>query len=348
LSEWNKTSYYIKNDKKYLKISFRYLLSDAEKELEIKKIFTNAKEIVNFKSYSEIYDFIKSYYPSNKKKITFIMNKGHIFNKIIKDNLKIILEGKYPFKPGDTFKIDYYLFFGHSKEYAEKQIKELKEVSNQSLKSFIKRYGQEEGERRYKEFCYKSGKSVRLEYWLKKGYSIDEAKEKLKDRQSMSLKRFIKIYGENEGLKRYKEWKTKSTSFHQFYSNESIIFFQPIYDWLLKNGFADSDIYWKDNEYCLYDDEKGHIKFYDFVIPKLKLVFEYNGSMWHYNPNYDYKENFKNPFGSTLNELKENDNYKKNLAIKNNFEVIEIFDTDNQKEKQKEIINLIKEKKNEN
>jgi len=95
------------------------------------------------------------------------------------------------------------------------------------------------------------------------------------------------------------------------YSQESIEFLTPIYAYLRVNGFDDKNIYWKDNEYSIFDEFK--IRRYDFTVPKLNLIIEYNGSMWHYNPNFEYPEDFKSPFNNlTLEELKENDEHKKN------------------------------------
>jgi hypothetical protein len=40
-------------------------------------------------------------------------------------------------------------------------------------------------------------------------------------------------------------------------------------------------IYWKDDEYFLWDYENKKIYFYDFYIPELNIVIEYNGIMFH-------------------------------------------------------------------
>lgn len=64
-----------------------------------------------------------------------------------------------------------------------------------------------------------SGNSIptQLGYWLKKGFSEEEAKEKLKERQNTnSLEKFIERYGEVEGPKKWRErqqkWQTTLNS----------------------------------------------------------------------------------------------------------------------------------------
>jgi len=315
--------------------------------------------------------------------------------------------------------------YKHTKEYFVKTfgkkigLQKWKELNNKkrlSLENMIRKYGEEEGKKKWKAFCEKNSytnsieyyietygkeegtkryekwksatKTLRIEYWIEKGYSEKEAKEKLAERQAtnrldkfieregpikgyikwhnrqlkwlntlnskteeekreinkkkaITLENMIKKYGKEEGIKRYEMWL--KSIIPAFYSKESIKFLNPIYDYLISLGFKDEDIYWKENEYFIYDKKQNKIRFFDFTIPKLKLTIEYNGSIWHYNPNYDYPKDFKNPLtGVSLNELKENDNYKRQLAIDNGFKIIEVFDTDNKEEKQKEIINIIK------
>lgn len=66
----------------------------------------------------------------------------------------------------------------------------------------------------YEEVIKKSNKpgksSASLEYWLNKGYSLDEAKEKRKERQStFTLEKCIKKYGEEEGTRIFNERQIK-------------------------------------------------------------------------------------------------------------------------------------------
>jgi len=60
---------------------------------------------------------------------------------------------------------------------------------------------------------YYSATTCRIEYWLSKGYSINDAKEKLHNRQlTFSKKKCVEKYGYNDGINRFnqrqKKWVT--------------------------------------------------------------------------------------------------------------------------------------------
>lgn len=119
---------------------------------------------------------------------------------------------------------------GHSLEkYIEKYGPELGPIkhqewidkSRQTKVTFIARYGEEEGERKWNEFVninkehssvYRSKKTAEgynctLEYYLKKtNGDVELAKQLLHERQSMTKSRFSKLYGEEDGEKRWDEY----------------------------------------------------------------------------------------------------------------------------------------------
>jgi len=85
-----------------------------------------------------------------------------------------------------------------------------------TLENFIKRYGEVDGEIKWDEYAKKRNKNLgkehkkadsyntKIEYYIKRGYTISESKILLKERQATSsLKRFIKKYGEDDGPKFY-------------------------------------------------------------------------------------------------------------------------------------------------
>lgn len=223
--------------------------------------------------------------------------------------------------------------------------------------------------------------STQIQYWLNKNISIEEAKLLLKKRQqTVTLNNFIKLYGEEEGKIRRNNYinKIKYAVSLQYYidkygidegrlkyskkfnntkryksSYEAFKFFIPIYKFLRFNNISQSDIYWgvgKSNEYFIYNNDinnKYKIFFYDFTIPKLNIIIEYNGITFHPNPSWCKKdlEKWKNPFTNEnhINVLNK-DEYKKNIAINKGFNVYEIYSDDNIKNKQNEIIEILKNK----
>ena len=79
-----------------------------------------------------------------------------------------------------------------------------------SLEFCIKKFGIEKGEEVYKQKCFDCGKPTRIQYFIDKGLTEDEARIALKERQStFSLEKCIMRYGEIEGTKRWKERQIK-------------------------------------------------------------------------------------------------------------------------------------------
>lgn len=79
---------------------------------------------------------------------------------------------------------------------------------NKSLNFFIKKYGKDLGIQKYNENCKKMSEntSTSLKYFLNKGYTKQQALEKVKERNGVcSLKYQIKKYGKELGIKKYNE-----------------------------------------------------------------------------------------------------------------------------------------------
>lgn len=97
-------------------------------------------------------------------------------------------------------------------EYVKSKTKNWKPDSydTKSLDFHIKKYGEKLGIKKYKKSCYNNGKSLRVEHWLDKGYTFEESKLLLKERQTtFSLKKCIKKYGKELGVQRWKERQDK-------------------------------------------------------------------------------------------------------------------------------------------
>lgn len=98
------------------------------------------------------------------------------------------------------------LIKNHGKKKAEKILESFKVTK----KYMIKKYGENIGEKKWNKLCKEKGKTVRIEYWIKQGYSKNEAKEKLKERQStFSLEKCIQKHGEIDGKEIWKQRQEK-------------------------------------------------------------------------------------------------------------------------------------------
>lgn len=121
-------------------------------------------------------------------------------------------------------------------EHREK-IKQLQNSLN-TLKYWIDKHGEYEGENKFKEFqenrkkygalghkkrletnpnSYIESSIRRPEYWIKMGYTEKEAKLIVAKKQSRGLDFYIKKYGDEEGLER---WKSRNEKwYNSFYNN---------------------------------------------------------------------------------------------------------------------------------
>ena len=93
--------------------------------------------------------------------------------------------------------------------------------------------------------------------------------------------------------------------------------------------------------YCGTDDSQEYfisisgypVKFYDFVIPELKLIIEYHGEYWHPNRDRlseDEWAKWKIPITyRSAEEISTNDQLKLKLANMRGFEVVYVWSTDN-------------------
>jgi len=191
--------------------------------------------------------------------------------------------------------------------------------------------------------------TTRLEYYTSRGYSIEEARLLRSDRQkTFSLEKCINVYGPEEGLQRWKNRQEKwiktlnnKTQEEKFdikrkrtvplgkASKESLMIFEPLYSFLLKNAIVEeNEVYFgfKDKKEWFLADEKCFY-LYDFCIPKLKLIFEYQGTVWHPRPDLCNEELLKwnNRQGKTGLEVKLHDDNKKTFAEERGYKVVYLW-----------------------
>jgi hypothetical protein len=207
----------------------------------------------------------------------------------------------------------------HKNNMSEQKRKELSPFS----KEFYKKRNLSEND--YKKFL-KGSLSERefdttLEYYLKRGFSEEEAKEKLKERQTtFSLKKCIEKYGEEKGLERWRGRQEKWLKNYkkQNYSNISQILFKTL-DLKIKKDFkqifyatcVDNDI---NNEYRLILSNK--VLCPDFIILDKNKIIEFDGVYWHRNTPENQKREYDRDYilknaGYEILHIWENE-YKKN------------------------------------
>ena len=153
------------------------------------KYIKDTQKNFSFKQYEKFLKFKKENPKDNNSKLALISKYGEeeglrFFNEI-KSKTVNTLEN-FIKRYGDK---GYELYYEKNKNHSNKMKAYISEgkinMDKNSLKSFIEKYGEEEGTKRYKENC------------IKMGYTN-------------SLKSFIEKYGEEEGTKRYKERNKKT------------------------------------------------------------------------------------------------------------------------------------------
>lgn len=229
-----------------------------------------------------------------------------------------------------TTQIGFYVKHG----YSEKEANEIlsKRQSTFSYTKCIEKYGDEEGHNIWKE---------RQEKWYQK------TKDKLSKGEYLKYDSILKEFDGNEEVadKVFVE-RISNISKSKFgkASKRSLKIFKQLIDICQRNeyeyyiGNMEND---KGNEYYLFDKKDKKIYFYDFTIPKIKLIFEFNGKLWH---SKEFLENNLNQFGFDLSNQFITDKLKKELAEKNGFEIIYLWEEDGFEHNIKKSTSILRER----
>ena len=209
--------------------------------------------------------------------------------------------------------IEYYLKLGYTEDESKRLLK--KRQTTFSLELCIEKYGLEVGISRWNERQNKWAKSIqgKITNEMKDSYSFSHfLKKNNNDYES------AKLDHENTFEKRYlsskfgKDSKTSMkifTHLSNICDSNSIPFYCGV-----------------DNkrEYFIRDITSNKIYAYDFTIPSLNLIFEYHESFWHSKIMTDKF----NSLGVSLSDTYKKDQLKKDLAKRNEFNLIELFEED--------------------
>ena len=174
--------------------------------------------------------------------------------------------------------------YTNSKEYkiknkgmTDKEVDEYNNSRSITLKNCIKRHGELEGNRRWKEYCNRQAHAgCSLEYFIEKYGDVNGRLKyiEVNKKKAHTFDNYVLKYGDN-ALEHFLKYIDKSGC--QYKSKESTNFLNSVNQLLSKEEQSHSYF-----EYCV--SHNNEIYFYDFVNTKLKLCIEYNGSIWHANP----------------------------------------------------------------
>lgn len=236
----------------------------------------------------------------------------------------------------------------NSKEYKGMTDEEFEQYNHSratTLKNMIKRYGVEEGTRIFNEYRetqkYKKSKQRYIdEFGEEQGLKIFR---EINKKKVHNLENFQRRYGEEEGLRRYRSY----VEGHQKeFSNIASSLFAQIES--LINNDKVSFLYLPKNSELLLENKSRFYK-YDFCIPELKFIIEFNGDVFHGNPQLFNESDCPNQYNKTLTakQMWLNDKEKKDLAKSKGFDMMVIWERDyrnNPKTTVNNIVRTIREK----
>lgn len=171
------------------------------------------------------------------------------------------------------------------------------------------------------------------EYWLNKGYTEEEAKNKVSERQTtFSREICIEKHGYEKGIEifneRTKKWNKSLIENGNLKSGYSLIS-QKLFDDISNNLKRDFKYATNNGEFSL-TKEDGGVWLYDFVDVENKKIIEYQGDIYHANPKIYEKDDKPHPYkrDESAFDIWKQDEIKKLVAIKNGYDVLYIWDSD--------------------
>lgn len=203
-----------------------------------------------------------------------------------------------------------------------------------TLENLIKRHGEKKGTEKWNAYCLKQAKSgCSLDYFIEK-YGKNkgtEVYEKVCKSKSTSLASFISKYGKEEGIKRYNSRMSEKTAGYSKISQE-------LFKELKK--YSNNKIYFAEVnngiEYHVLDIENGRSYFYDYVDVDFKKCIEFNGDVFHGNPDMFKENDTPNPYLKiSCNEIWKYDNEKINhLKKTRDIDTLIVWESDYKKNKE--------------
>lgn len=192
-----------------------------------------------------------------------------------------------------------------------------------SLENFIKRYG-EEGAVKYKQYC--KNHAVSEEKMIKK-YGENSGRERYarwKISTKQNYENFVSRWGEEDGAKKFNDFvtnflrrtRTGSTSKISQLFFDSVCFPEnPLFEEVIFNYSVD----------CL--------------LPKHKIIIEFNGTFWHADPRFykaEDKIKFTSKAGTTAQDIWKKDNTKKRFLESLGYTVMHVWEYDYYRNPQEE------------
>lgn len=203
---------------------------------------------------------------------------------------------------------------------------------------FLKKYGDEEGLKRYNSFRLNlKNNSLRgdeisnkMKYINSKQYYLDKYgkdwnkkyKEWKKSQDHGSLSFFIKKYGEKDGTEKYIS-VCKSKFIRSYFSKISQCCFEEILSFIKD----DELVMFGENELQLYYTKDGNKRRFCYDFCYGKKIIEFNGDRWHCNPKF-FNENDLSIKKIKAKDIWDFDKIKSDFAKSKGYDVFTIWEDD--------------------
>lgn len=241
-------------------------------------------------------------------------------------------------KQSETNTLDY-----KSKKYGmtEEEFKEYNSSRSVTKENLVKRHGIELGMKKWNAYVERqSYAGCKLEYFIEK-YGEEKGTLKYNEvnkQKILSYENFIRKYGDEDGKDK---WESYLSNSRNLYSNISQELFDILADKLKVS--AGNCFYAKLNyEKYLYNLTKSYK--YDFCLEDKKLIIEYNGDLYHANPNI-YSQNdviklryLERPIAKDIWDY---DAIKNKFAEDAGYKVLVVWESDYKNNKEKVINELL-------
>lgn len=215
--------------------------------------------------------------------------------------------------------------------WSEEEFKEYNLSRAVTLENQIKKYGIENGTKKFNEYKKKQAYAgVSLEYFIEKLGSIKLAKaelERINKEKSNTLDSFIRRYGVDIGKTKYEEMLVKrSKNMIYTVSKISTNLFDNIYN-TVYNSDSEFVYYAKLNkEHVVYDNETKTPYFIDFVDISKKRAIEFQGTYWHLHPSI-YDADYVNKLtGKSAKETWEYDAYRESVIRDAGYDILYVWE----------------------
>lgn len=289
-------------------------------------------------------DCLKKKFPEYRNRIFNTMNHitkyafdipDDIYEKWKKENIGVTLHrlislygdndgkkrwDKYCKRQSETNKFEYKKYkYGWNKEDFESYNKS----RSVTLSNLIKKHGENKGLKIWQDYIEKQILTKSKEYFINK-YGEDKWNE-LNKKKAQTLENFIKRYGDKRAFEKFDDYMRMRISFPA--SKSSQIYFKTL-DNVLGKKYT-TYFYEKNGKEFGKLLSTGRYVYLDYYIKELNLDIEFNGDIFHANPNIFKSDDKPNPFNNeTANEIWEKDEEKiKLLEREHNIKTITIWES---------------------